>query len=421
MRNYPVPAARKYLLVGLCLFVHLLVRAQPGPATPFSLKNGDRVVMVGNSLFENDLQFGYLEMALTTRFPDRSVTFRNIGWSGDNVFGAARGTITNPPTPYDVLMEQITKAQPTLVLVGYGGAEAQEGGEEGLPRFTQGLHKLLDTLDRLGAKAILLSPLPVFAADSPENLTKRNAAQPDAAQRNAMLQRYASVLAQVAAECGARYIDMYKPMQEVSQKVPVSDNGIHLNETGYYHLATALESGLGLAPRPEVVTIQVSRQGAGTSATAKLVNPGTDTADLTFTLDEKYLPLPMPAEGRAGIDPERTLRITGLRKGYFTLTADGQPVITASDKQWAAGVPLTQGPLMTQAAQLREMIQKKNELYFHQYRPQNHTYIIGFRSYEQGRHVKTLADLSFIITWLEGQIALRRMPHSPVYQLSQLR
>ncbi|GAB3175212.1 hypothetical protein GCM10027291_34860 [Telluribacter humicola] len=372
-------------------------------------------MFVGNTLFENDLQHGYLELALTTRWPDRQVLFRNIGWSGDNVFGDARGTITNPPTPYEVLMEQITKAQPTLVFVGYGGTEAQEGGEEGLPRFTQGLHKLLDKIDQLGAKAVLLSPIPVFAADSPENLTKRNAAQ-----RNAMLQLYASAIARAATERGARYIDIYKPIQEASQKVTLSDNGIHLNEAGYYHLATALEKGLGLAPRQETVTIQVAKQGASTSATAKLVNAGTDNSNLKFTLDEHQLPLPLPAEGKAGIDQERVLRVIGLKKGYYTLTADGNQVITASDKQWAEGVALSQGPLMTQAAQLREMIQKKNELYFHQYRPQNHTYIIGFRSYEQGRHVKTLEDLSFIITWLEGQIALRRMPKSPVYQLSRL-
>ncbi|WP_247237867.1 GDSL-type esterase/lipase family protein [Telluribacter sp. SYSU D00476] len=420
MIHKKVPPTFGYIFLWLLTLPTLLAVAQTSsssktePAT-FAPKHGERVLFVGNSLFENDLQHGYLELALTTRWPDRQITFRNIGWSGDNVFGAARGTITNPPTPYDVLMEQITKAQPTLVFVGYGGIEAEEG-EEGLPRFTEGLNKLLDKIDQLGAKAVLLSPMPLFAADSPENLTRRNAAQ-----RNAMLELYTSAIAKTASQRGNRFIDIYKPLREISQKVSVSDNGFHLNETGYYHLALVLEKGLGLAPRQETVTIQVSKQGVTPSGTARLIGAGTDNTDLKFTIDAPCLSLPLPAESKAVVDPERVLRITGLKKGYYTLTADGNQVYTASDKQWAEGVALTQVPLMTQAIQLREMIRKKNELYFHQYRPQNHTYIIGFRSYEQGRHVKTLEDLSFIITWLEGQIALRRMPKSPVYQLSQLK
>jgi hypothetical protein len=56
----------------------------------FELTDGDRVVFLGNSLFENDLQYGYLELALTTRWPQRNVTYRNIGWTGDTVWGDAR-------------------------------------------------------------------------------------------------------------------------------------------------------------------------------------------------------------------------------------------------------------------------------------------------------------------------------------------
>ena len=67
------------------------------------------------------------------------------------------------------------------------------------------------------------------------------------------------------------------------------------------------------------------------------------------------------------------------------------------------------------------MIIKKNELFYFQYRPINTTYILGFRSYEQGRHVKDLEDQSILIKWLEGQIALSRSPKSTVYQLTLLK
>jgi lysophospholipase L1-like esterase len=237
MRKIKVLAATGTILAVVFSFLNGLAVAQTkpqsvteNPNSPFELKNGDRVVFLGNSLFENDFQYGYLELALTTRWPDRDVTFRNLGWTGDNVYGVARSTFTNPPTPYELLMQHITKAQPTVVFLGYGGIEAQEG-EAGLPIFKAGLNKLLDTLDRLGARTILLSPIPVVSSDSAQNGSKRNA----------MLEVYASAIAKTAAERGKRFIDIFKPIQEISKKVAIVENGVHLNETGYYYLATTLE------------------------------------------------------------------------------------------------------------------------------------------------------------------------------------
>jgi lysophospholipase L1-like esterase len=217
----------------------------------FELKNNERVVFLGNSLFENEFQYGYLELVLTTRWPNRNVTFRNLGWTGDNVWGEARSTFTNPPTPYQHLMQQITKAEPTLVFVAYGGVEAQEG-EAGLPRFNEGLNKLLDKIDSLGAKAILLSPIPVVYNDSSANVAKRNAD----------IELYAAAIAKMATERGKQFIDIYKPMLEISKKANILENGVHLNELGYYYLATLLEKSLGLVPQPKPVSVTLTKNGA---------------------------------------------------------------------------------------------------------------------------------------------------------------
>lgn len=376
----------------------------------FELKNNDRVVFLGNSLFENELQYGYLELALTTRWPDRNVTFRNLGWTADNVWGEARSTFTNPPTPYQHLMQQITKAQPTVVFIAYGGVEAQES-EAGLPRFKEGLTKLLDKIDSLGAKSILLSPIPVMYEDAEANV----------AQRNANLELYASAIAKMASDRGKQYIDIYKPIQEISKKASILENGVHLNELGYYYLASVLEKSLGLITQPQPVSITISKNTAGSSPAAKILESDTDNTTLKFTLDEKYLPLPLPVKGNSITDNLQFIKITGLKKGFYTLTIDNQEVITASAQKWAEGVAITQGPDFNQVAQLREMIIKKNEQFFFQYRPLNRTYILGFRSYEQGRHAKGLEEQSLIIKWLEGQIALHSLPKLRVYQLSPVK
>ncbi|WP_420148962.1 GDSL-type esterase/lipase family protein [Spirosoma sp.] len=406
---------RKMLARPVCIFVLFfacgLAAAQTRSNASFALKNGERVVFLGNSLFENDFQYGYLELALTTRWPDRDIIFRNLGWTGDNVYGVARSTITNPPTGYDLLMEHLTKAQPTLVFVAYGGIEAQDD-EAGLPFFREGLIKLLDKIDQLGANAILVSPMPILLPDSSQNVAKRNA----------MLETYATAIAQLASARGKRYIDIFKPIQEISKKVSLTDNGIHLNDVGYYHLATIFEQSLGLGPRNQPITITAGKVPAVTSGPAKMLNAGDNTTtNLSFTVNDSLLPLPRPTDDRAVGSDAPIVTIKGLKKGYYTLTADQEQLISASAKEWENGVAIKQGATFVQARELQQMIVKKNDLFFFQYRPLNTTYILGFRSYEQGRHVKGLEEQSILIKWLEGQIALSRKPKSRIYQLTPLK
>ena len=402
-------------MAGLLLVLPTVVMAQvslgAGTARPdatFALQNGDRVVFVGNSLFENELLYGYLELALTTRWPDRQVTFRNLGWTGDTVFGEARSYFTNPPTPYDLLLKQITEAKPTVVFVAYGGIEAQKG-QEGLPEFVKGLDSLLDTLSKLGARTVLLSPIPLFSANSAETNSPRND----------MLAQYSDEIARRAAAKGALFIDVFKPLKELVKTVALSDNGFHLNETGYYQLAGLLDKQLGGALRSQSVSIAVPKKGTVTSETAKILPSPSEGSIVQFEMENAYLPLPAPANSASQSIDSRLIKINGLKKGFYTLKTNGLEIASASADQWAKGVVVRQGPEFTEAEQLREMIVEKNKVFFHQYRPQNRTYIIGFRSYEQGRHAKGLEDLGLIITWLEGQIAQHRMPKSSVYQLTQ--
>src|SRR5215470_16833843 len=56
----------------------------------FELRDGDRVVLLGDTLIEREQAHGFIELMLTARFPDRAVTFRNLGWSGDTPWGEAR-------------------------------------------------------------------------------------------------------------------------------------------------------------------------------------------------------------------------------------------------------------------------------------------------------------------------------------------
>ncbi|MEW4487925.1 GDSL-type esterase/lipase family protein [Thalassoglobus sp. JC818] len=57
------------------------------------------------------------------------------------------------------------------------------------------------------------------------------------------------------------------------------------------------------------------------------------------------------------------------------------------------------------AEELRALIRRKNELFFHRWRPQNITYLTGFRKHEQGQNAVEIAQFDPLIAEVESQIS----------------
>lgn len=395
------------LLLLLLTTATLPVQAQRRGGAALEFKPGSRILFLGSSLFENEIAKGYLEYALATRWPDRELTFRNLGWMGDNVFAEARSTFTTPPTPYQQLFQQIRSTEPDYVLLAYGSVEAQRG-RAGVKHFTTGLETLIDSIDAMGAQTILVSPIPVREAGG--------AGHTATLQEN--LKIYTDAISSVAARRKKRFVDFYTPLANNTDGLFL-DNGIHLNEAGYYILAQALEEQMGWAPRGSTVVIDASQPNAAKSEQAKILASKAD--GIAFTYREPLLPLPVTASGVHDKEASVTVQVQGLGAGFYTLTENGRQLATASAADWAEGVVLNHGVSQAQAAKLSDYIAKKNGLFFQQYRPMNRTYILGFRSYEQGGHKQGLEDMDFIIAWLEGQINISRQPAIKTYELRPLR
>src|SRR5436190_4927156 len=120
---------------GLSLFLLAVAILPPcasfaaAPTKPFELREGDRVVFLGDTLMEREKDFGYIELMMTLRFPDRNVTFRNLGWSADTPVGLSRVSFDWPKGEgemFRVLMEQVRQVQPTVVVLGSGMASSLE-------------------------------------------------------------------------------------------------------------------------------------------------------------------------------------------------------------------------------------------------------------------------------------------------------
>ena len=66
---------------------------------------------------------------------------------------------------------------------------------------------------------------------------------------------------------------------------------------------------------------------------------------------------------------------------------------------------LKAGPEFDQVEALRAAINRKNELFFYRWRPQNNTYLFGFRKHEQGNNAVEIPQFDPLVAEQEQIIA----------------
>ncbi|MFQ5734490.1 MAG: SGNH/GDSL hydrolase family protein, partial [Planctomycetaceae bacterium] len=157
----------------------------------FELKDGDRVVFLGNTLIERAQKCGYWETMLTARYPNRKIIFRNLGWDGDTVWAESRGLFDTPAKGYARLLAHVGRIKPTVIFLGYGNNEAF-AGKPGLPRFIKQYNKLLDDLKKVSAKGVR------FVLLSPYLLEKQPAPLPDPSETNQKISLYSAAIRHIA-------------------------------------------------------------------------------------------------------------------------------------------------------------------------------------------------------------------------------
>jgi lysophospholipase L1-like esterase len=368
------------------------------------------VVLVGSTLIEREQRYGYWEAALTARYHGRNITFRNLGWSGDTIFGHARAGFDTTADGFRRLKEHVLALKPTVIVLGYGTNESFDGAA-GLPKFLDGLNILLETFAPTKARIVMLSPL------RQEDLGRP---LPDPTEQNKNLRTYADAIRDVAQKRHATFVDLYDALGDGPREhppAPLTDNGIHLTAFGYWRSAFALEKELGLNAHRWSIQLSVDGGTAAVTHGARV----TDVAHkpLRFKVTDDALPLVAPPDTPADFAPpvERLMRVRQLEPGKHTLTVDGKAVLTASAEEWAAGVRITRGPEFEQAEQLRAAIVAKNRLYFHRWRPQNETYLFGFRKAEQGKNAVEIPQFDPLVVKQEEEIARLRVPVIHTYEI----
>ena len=379
----------------------------PAPTSPLELRDGERVAFIGGTFIERLQNFGYLEAQLTAANPTKHLCFRNLGWSGDTVWGESRAVFGSANDGFQRLLKDLRQTRPTLVYVAYGANEAQ-AGEAGLDNFKAGLKRLLDEITKIQPRIVLVSPLRRENVGSP---------LPDQVAYNRDVKLYADAIAVEAKSRELPYVDLLDLVGNDTGKlfsgnVQLTDNGVHLSPYGHWRLAPEIAqrlSGEEISAGASMMTIDGS----------KALSP----SKVTITakrLPRAPVPQPLPEGGDATL-PQVWLKVTGLSAGNYEVHIDGKKAIAADAAALEKGVALASDPSVAQEAQLRSVIAAKNELFFHRHRPQNETYLFLFRKGEQGNNAVEIPQFDPLIEEQEHEIAKLRVPQPHEFEIIRVK
>lgn len=198
---------------------------------PLQLKKGDRIALVGNTLFERGQLFGHFETMLHQRYPDYQLVIRNLAWSADTP------DIQPRPENFADQDQHLTHERIDVIFVAYGYNESF-AGPAGLDAFRTSMS---DYVRSLATKSFNGTSAPQIILVSP--IANENVAGVDAATRNnSNIRLYTEELRRIAAQHKVGFANVFddtlRAMADTRSDLTV--NGAHLVERGYEVFARSL-------------------------------------------------------------------------------------------------------------------------------------------------------------------------------------
>ncbi len=380
---------KNYILLAILIAI-LFPCCQQSSKDKGTLQSKDlkRIVLVGGSLISSMENYGFFEMAVTRNFSDEDISFRNIGWPGDDVYGLARsqfGSAQNtrswqPPSSEKgfgskVLMQHIEDTEPTTLIIGYGGEAAFAENEDDFEVFTSGYKRLLDFAELKSIPLILLSPHKHEASFL--SLEELN-------QSNEWLSKATAFIEDLANTRKHMFIDLFNTLISDTGHKTYTENGVQLNEGGYERMNEILLENLGITHTTEF-SISLDDE-------AKIINcGGCRTSDWSKTVNGISFNLKPSAALYSGKVISKEPVAIFINGKLQEKTNDAISWITLHDAS-------------LKAQRLLETIKEKNRLHRYQLRPLNEAYIYLFRRHEMDHLAYEMDDLARLVEEKEREI-----------------
>jgi len=201
---------------------------------PLKLNKGDRIALIGNTLFERSLHFGYFEAMLHLRFPDHHLVVRNLAWPADE------SELQPRPANFADVEQHLHHEKVDVIFAAFGFNESF-AGKAGLAQFRKRLSAFVAGLklqafnSKTGPRIVLVSPIANENVDG----------VPAADLNNDRIQMYVDAIRDVAKQQQVGFVDVFKPTLAAMRSLgsDLTFNGVHLVGEGYRVFSEALYKG----------------------------------------------------------------------------------------------------------------------------------------------------------------------------------
>ena len=236
----------------LSLFALVLVSAPliaADDTNDFFFRKGDRIVFLGDSITEQYQYSTYIELYLTTRFPDGDMTFINAGIGGDTATGGARR-----------FAEHVLAEKPTALTIDFGMNDGGYGGFNpgAAKNYLEKTEEMLKAAQKAGVRVALISPNAVEVRARPQLKTYL-----------ATQQKFYAPLKELAEKYKLPFVDQYAVTRKVLEKIEADNgnvhpfpDGVHTNGAGGLLMAHTILTSLKAPAAFSEVTIDAAAKKA---------------------------------------------------------------------------------------------------------------------------------------------------------------
>ncbi len=349
------------MTITAVVVVVLLGFAMPVGAGEFFFKDGDTVVVMGDSITEQHLYSNYLEAWTLTRFPAYKITFHNVGIGGDTSRGG-NGRFVRDVAEY----------KPTVLTVDFG---MNDGGYRAFDKsffdnYMAGLTGIAKQAKAAKLRVAWITPSPV----------DKNEDGPAIEGYNRTLEKFSEGVKKVADENGGLFVDQFHPCVAVEDKARAAKpsnrmgggDAVHFGPPGQAVMASAILKGLSFPTLVTAVEIDASGK-VQKSDNCEITDAAASSGGVKFTQLDQALPF-FPAEAAPILKwspilrnmNQYTLKVTGLGDGKYDVRLGGKTVAQYTDRQLADGVNLAEpalkaGPVADQVQAIWNAIKAKNQ------------------------------------------------------------
>lgn len=352
------------LLARFCVVVMAVSGAASARAADFFFKDGDVVVMIGDSITEQHLYSNFVEMWTVTRFPNWKLTFRNVGIGGDrSVGGNARFT-------RDVLVHK-----PTAMTVDFGMNDGgyRAFGEDTFKPYMDGLQGMANQATAANIRVAWATPQPLDTGDQGATALTGY---------NQTLEKFSAGVKQIADMNVGLFVDQFHPYLAALDRARgqgskyeriTGGDAVHPGPPGQALMAASILKGLSFPTLVSSAEIDAAGGNVVATKNCKVEIGASVEGGLSFSRLDAALPF-FPADA-AGILPwapildelnDYRLKVTGLKAGKYEVRVGGKKIAELTADQLAAGANLAagalrDGPIAEQVNAVRAAVEKKNK------------------------------------------------------------